>query len=65
MANRIGERIKEFRERAKLPQAELASRVGVVQSMITAYEKGYRTPSVSVLSGIAKALGCTVDELLQ
>lgn len=65
MANIIGKKIKEFRAQSNLTQAELAARVGVSQVMITAYENGYRTPSVSVLSGIAKALGCTVDEIIK
>ena len=65
MANRIGERIKSIRAKAKITQTELASKVGVTQSMIVAYEKGYRMPSVPVLAGIADTLGCTVDEIIK
>lgn len=65
LANTIGKQIKKFRTQLSLTQAELAARVGVSQVMITAYENGYRTPSVQVLSAIAEALSCTVDEIIK
>ena len=46
-----------------MSQAELAERVGLKQSMISAIETGTKTPSLSTLMRLATVLGCTLDEL--
>lgn len=56
--------VKEMRERAGLSQAELAKRLGVTQQSIYYYESGNRDIKASVLIDMAKALDCTVSELL-
>ncbi len=61
----FGENVRSCRERQGLKQESLAREVGVTQAMLCQVEKGIRTPSVAVAGEIARALGCTVDELLR
>lgn len=56
--------LEYYRKRANLSQTELAERCGVSQQVVNAYELGSRKPSIEVLVLIAKALGCTTDQLL-
>lgn len=51
----IGQNIKQARNYMGLTQRELAEKLGVTQSMITAYETGARNPKNSTLSKIATA----------
>jgi transcriptional regulator with XRE-family HTH domain len=60
----LGKNIKNCRKKAGLTQAELATVIGVNQSMIAHYESGFKTPSVPVLARMAKTFNCKVDELL-
>lgn len=56
--------LKEIREQKKLSQYQLASLSGVPQQTISAIESQKRqNPGVETLYPIAKALGCTVDDL--
>lgn len=58
------DRLKERRESLKLSQAALAGQVCITQQMIAAYEKGIRSPSLSVLKAIALTLHCSADYLI-
>jgi uncharacterized protein len=49
--------LAEARQRAGLPQAALAARAGVTQSVISAYESGHRQPSLPVLAALIDAAG--------
>jgi uncharacterized protein len=49
--------LRQARKRAGLSQAELASRAGVTQSVISAYESGQRQPSIPVLARLIDAAG--------
>jgi transcriptional regulator with XRE-family HTH domain len=49
--------LKDARERSGLTQLEVAERAGVAQSMVSAYEKGKRRPSVATLDRLLKATG--------
>ena len=49
--------LREARRRAGLTQAQLASRAGVTQSVISAYESGRRQPSLPVLQSLISAAG--------
>jgi len=49
--------VREARLRAGLTQAELASRAGITQSVISAYEAGRRQPSLPVLRSLVDAAG--------
>ena len=46
-----------------LGQAALAKKIGVSQSMISAYARGKTYPNEERIREIADALGCTVDNL--
>ncbi len=56
-------RIKEFRARYDLTQAELAKRVGVRRETIVFLEKGRYNPSLRLAHDVAVALETTIDEL--
>ncbi len=49
MSSNIGSKIKELRERSGMTQTDLAEKIGVSKSMVSAYEKGIRNPSFKVL----------------
>jgi len=56
-------RIKEFRARYNLTQAELAEKVGVRRETIVFLEKGKYNPSLKLAHEIAVALNSKIDEL--
>jgi len=56
-------RIKEFRARYNLTQAELAEKVGVRRETIVFLEKGKYNPSLKLAHDIAVALNSKIDEL--
>ncbi|MEE2059895.1 helix-turn-helix transcriptional regulator [Rhodococcus artemisiae] len=56
-------RVREFRKRAGLTQAELGARVGVSRQSIVSTEKGDYAPSVYLALRLARSLGSTVEEL--
>jgi transcriptional regulator with XRE-family HTH domain len=49
--------IRQSRRRSGLRQAELARRAGLARSVVNAYERGRRQPSVEALARIAAAAG--------
>jgi putative transcriptional regulator len=56
-------RIKEFRARYNLTQAELAEKVGVRRETIVFLEKGKYNPSLKLAHDIAVILETSIDEL--
>ncbi len=56
-------RIKEFRAKYNLTQAELAEKVGVRRETIVFLEKGKYNPSLKLAHDIALVLNTTIDEL--
>jgi len=56
-------RIKEFRARYDLTQAELAKKVGVRRETIVFLEKGKYNPSLRLAHNVAMALETTIGEL--
>ena len=56
-------RIKEFRAKYNLTQAELAERVGVRRETIVFLEKGKYNPSLKLAHDIAVILETSIDEL--
>lgn len=52
----LGERLRDFRLRARLTQTELARKANVNQGYLSAIEKGTRTPRSSTLRALATAL---------
>lgn len=60
----VGENIKKFRLAKNLTQEELAKVVGVSGPMITQLERGTKTPNLLLGKDIAKALNCSLEDLL-
>lgn len=56
--------IRDARTAARITQAELASRAGITQSVISAYEHGRREPSFATLQRLIAAAGYTLDASL-
>nr|DAP13047.1 MAG TPA: helix-turn-helix domain protein [Caudoviricetes sp.] len=57
--------LKRLREAAGLSQVQLALRLGVSQSTVANWERGFRVPQAGNLIKLAKILGCGVDALLE
>ena len=60
----FGNRLKTLRIHAKLTQSQLAQKLGLTKSVISAYETGLRLPSYDVLIHIAKIFNVSTDYLL-
>lgn len=58
-------KIKEFRIRAGMTQAQLAKKMNVDQSAVSLWESGKTAPMRKLHKKLAKVLDCTVEELLQ
>ncbi len=59
-------RIREWRKRRALSQAELAELAGVTKATVVALEKsGHRTPHPKTVRKLAAALGIRPDELYE
>lgn len=56
--------LKDLREQKGLSQAELANMVGVSQGVISQYERGDRKPTNKIHSKLSKALGVSMDYLM-
>jgi putative transcriptional regulator len=56
-------RIKEFRARYDMTQADLALKVGVRRETIVFLEKGKYNPSLKLAHDVAVALKSTIDEI--
>ena len=55
--------LKPRRKAAKLTQADLARALETTRESIRGWELGLYWPSAQVLPEMAKALGCTIEEL--
>jgi transcriptional regulator with XRE-family HTH domain len=60
---RLGRRIAQLRQKAKLTQAQLAEAAGYSDDFIGLVERGINAPSVSGLERVAKALKVPLREL--
>lgn len=64
-ATHIGRTMRRLREKRGLSQLALAKKSGVAQGYISDIEAGVkRNPGIETLRKLAKALKCTVAELL-
>lgn len=61
----IGEKIRYWRKKKGLTQAELAKRLNVYGPNISQIENGARSPSMNTIELIAEALGIDVGELVR
>lgn len=60
----IGIQIKQLRTARNLTQSELAERINVTKSTVSAYENNTRLPSYDVLIKIAELFKVSVDNIL-
>ena len=56
-------KIREFRAKKDMTQAQLAELVGVRRETIVFLEKGKYNPSLRLAHDVAKVLDTTIDEL--
>lgn len=55
--------IRALREKAGMTQAELAEKMDIRQSAVSNWESEISLPKAKDLPSLAKALGCTIDDL--
>lgn len=60
----VGQRIREWRLRRELSQAEVARLSGITQASLSNYENGKRDLPLTTLLGVSKALNVSVGDLL-
>lgn len=60
----FGNTLKTLRIKYNFTQAQLAQRLGLTKSVISAYETGLRMPSYDVLIAISKQFKVSTDYLL-
>lgn len=60
----LSARIKLLRQQKHLTQAQLAYRLGITKSMVSAYETGMRSPSYQILIKLAHTFSVSTDYLL-
>ncbi len=60
----FGNTLKMLRKRNQMTQSELASKLNLTKSVISAYETGLRLPSYDVLIGISRIFNVSTDYLL-
>lgn len=60
----FGNRLKTLRIKEGFTQAQLAQKLGLTKSVISAYETGLRLPSYDVLIHIAKIFNVSTDYML-
>lgn len=57
-------RIREMREEKKITQSQLAKLINVDQTAISQWERGITSPRMKTSLILAKALGCTLNDLI-
>ena len=55
--------LRRCREAAGMSQPELAAALGLTRAAVSSWETGAALPSADKLPEIARALGCSIDEL--
>ncbi len=60
----LGERLARLRKERGFTQTELAEKMGILQNLVSAYERGRLRLSAEMAIRFAKALGVSTDELL-
>ena len=60
----LGERIRKLRTAKNITQQDLAQRLGITKSVISAYENSIRYPSYDILIELSNIFGVSTDYLL-
>ena len=58
----ISTKIKEFRQRSHLTQAQFADLFGVTAQCVSKWEQERSYPDITLLPLLADAMGCPIDE---
>lgn len=61
----LGRAVRTFRKRVGLSQEHLADVIGAHRTTIGTIERGLGNPCLSIIAGIAGALGVTVTQLFE
>ena len=64
MIKGLPDKLKTLRQKYNLSQRQVADRVGISPSIVSAYETGERTPSTEILLALARLYHCSPDYLL-
>jgi transcriptional regulator with XRE-family HTH domain len=64
MIENLGERLRELRASHHISQTDLSKRIGVTNALISAIEKGERSPSLETLIKLASQFKVSTDYLL-
>lgn len=64
MIENLGERVRALRMSQHLSQTELSKRIGVTNALISAIEKGERSPSLETLIKLSRQFKVSTDYLL-
>ncbi len=60
----LGQRIARLRKEKGFTQQDLAERIGIVQALISEYERDKRRPNYEMIIRLSMTLDVTTDELL-
>lgn len=60
----VGQRVREWRLRREMSQADVARLTGITQASLSNYENGKRDMPLSTLLGVAAALNVSLGDLL-
>ena len=58
-------RLEEIRKAKGLSQIEVANAIGMTQAYVSGLESGKKSPSFETLVKLARALDCTLDDLVE
>ena len=61
---KIGERLKELRNKKKITQVDLANKLYVTDKTISSWESNRTEPSLEILVNISEILDCSVGYLI-
>ena len=61
----LGQRLARIREERGFTQKDIAKRTGLIQTLVSDYERGRLRLAADMIVRFAVALGITTDELLQ
>ncbi len=64
MIGKLPQKLRTLREKFGFSQKQVATALGVSQSIISSYENGERTPSTQALLSLAYLYRCSTDYLL-
>lgn len=60
----VGQRVREWRLRREMSQADVARLTGITQASLSNYENGKRDMPLSTLLGVSAALNVSLGDLL-